>query len=56
MQTNRPEVHGIFTMTLAQLESAAAKAFDAGATSTLLRIAERKAELLARAKPESIAA
>jgi hypothetical protein len=38
-------MHGIFAMSLAELERAAARAFDCGAKATLLRIAERKAEL-----------
>ena len=39
-------MYGIYRMSLAELERAAARAFDLGAKATLLRIAERKAELL----------
>jgi hypothetical protein len=38
-------MHGIFRMNDAELQEAAAKAFDLGAKATLLRIAERRAEL-----------
>lgn len=38
--------HGLFRMTYAELERAAARAFDMGAKSTLLRIAEHKARTL----------
>lgn len=38
-------MHGIYRMSIAELEEAAKRAFDLNAVSTLLRIAERKAEL-----------
>lgn len=41
-------MYGLYRMTVAELEEMAALAFDLGAVHTLLRIAERKAELLER--------